>query len=127
MDQKHEISDSNKLVELVIRFNDALNAHDVQQMMSYLTDDTIFENTYPPPEGSRFEGRLAVTFFWEDFFRFDHEQNIAIEEIFACAGRCVMRWIYRWTDNGVSGYIRGVDIYTFQDGKISAKYSYVKG
>lgn len=127
MDQTHETSDSDRLVELVIQFNDALNAHDVQQMMSFLTDDTIFENTYPPPEGSRFEGRLAVSLFWEDFFRFDYEQNISIEEIFACAGRCVMRWIYRWKENGVSGYIRGVDIYAFHDGKISAKYSYVKG
>ena len=41
-------------VQLVTRFNDALNAHDVDGMMALMSDDCIFENTYPPP-------RLAPT------------------------------------------------------------------
>lgn len=119
--------ESDRLIQLVIQFNDALNAHDVQAMMDFLTEDTVFENTYPPPTGTRYEGRLAVRGFWEDFFRFDHGQRIIIEDIFACRERCVMRWLYQWNEAGVPGYIRGVDIYTFTQEGISGKYSYVKG
>jgi hypothetical protein len=36
--------------------------------------------------------------------------------------------VYRWTGAaGVSGHIRGIDLYTVRDGLIAAKLSYVKG
>lgn len=36
---------------LVIQFNDALNAHDVDAMMKLMSEDCSFENTYPPRMG----------------------------------------------------------------------------
>jgi steroid delta-isomerase-like uncharacterized protein len=116
------------LLPLVIRFTDALNARDVDAMMSLLTHDCVFENTYPAPAGTRYTGQAAVREFWVDFFRNSAEARIEIEEIFGQNARVVMRWMYRWADHaGHSGYIRGVDLYRLRDGLIAEKLSYVKG
>ena len=32
-------------------FNDALNRHDVDAVMALMTDDCVFENTWPAPDG----------------------------------------------------------------------------
>jgi hypothetical protein len=112
----------------VQRFNEALNARDVDAMMQLLTDDCIFENTDPRPDGERYKGQAAVRVFWEDFFRSGREKRIEIEEIFGCGDRCVMRWVYRWANaDGSRGHVRGVDIYTVRGGRIAEKLSYVKG
>ena len=116
------------LLPLIIRFNEALNARDVDTMMNLLTADCVFENTYPAPAGKRYAGQIAVREFWEDFFHGSSEARIEIEEIFGQNDRVVMRWLYRWTEqSGHSGYIRGVDVYRVRDGLIAEKLSYVKG
>jgi ketosteroid isomerase-like protein len=116
------------LLPLIIRFNDALNARDLETVMRLLTADTVFENTYPAPNGTRYVGQSAVREFWEDFFRGSSDAHIEIEELFGQNDRAVLRWIYRWTDQaGHSGHIRGVDVYRVRDGLIAEKLSYVKG
>lgn len=115
-------------IQIVTEFNQALNRRDPQAMTRMLSAGTIFENTYPPPDGERFVGRDAVAAFWQDFFRSASETRLEIEEIFACGERVTMRWIYRWAnDQGQSGHIRGVDVYRVEDGLIAEKLSYVKG
>ena len=44
-------------VDTIQRFNEATNRHDVREMMALMTDDVVFENTIPPPDGERREGR----------------------------------------------------------------------
>jgi len=113
---------------LIIQFNDALNAHDVDAMMKLMSEDCSFENTYPPPDGTRLMGQAAVRAFWEGFFADSRAAVIEVEEIFACADRCVMRWTYRWIDAaGQPGHVRGVDVYRVRNGRIAEKLSYVKG
>ncbi|OGO39627.1 MAG: DUF4440 domain-containing protein [Chloroflexi bacterium RBG_16_57_11] len=115
-------------IQLVRRFNDALNAADVDGMMLCMTPDCVFENTYPSPDGARFEGQPAVRAFWEEFFRGSSRVHIVIEEIFALDDHCVMLWRYEWVDpQGQSGHIRGVDVYRLRSGLIAEKLSYVKG
>lgn len=115
-------------IDIVIEFNQALNRRDVDGMCRLLTTDTVFENTYPPPDGERFEGLFAVRAFWEDFFKGSTQAAIEIEDIFASDDRVTMLWVYRWTDtNGSQGHIRGVDVYRITEGLISEKLSYVKG
>jgi len=112
----------------VVRFNDALNAADVEAMMALMTEDCIFENTYPAPDGARFEGQAAVRAFWQGFFGESGSAHIVAEEIFGAGARVVMRWRYNWTDeHGQPGHIRGVDVYRLRDGLIAEKLSYVKG
>ncbi len=47
-----ERPDGDPLIELVVRFNQALNRQDVDTMMCLMTEDCVFENTDPPPEGN---------------------------------------------------------------------------
>ena len=56
-------------VRTVIAFNDAFNRHDVAGMMQFMSDDCVFENTDPAPDGTVYKGKEVVTRFWQDFFR----------------------------------------------------------
>ena len=118
----------NNNIEIVRQFNDALNAADVNAMMALTTEDTIFENTSPAPDGEKYSGKPQVRNFWESFFRSASSARIEIEEIFSLEDRCIMLWTYHWTDNdGSKGHVRGVDVYRLRDSLITEKLSYVKG
>ena len=113
---------------LVLEFNEAFNRHDVSGMMRLMSDDCIFENTAPAPDGTVYSGKEAVTHFWQDFFRESPHAHIEIEEVFGFGNRCVMHWKYSWVDAaGIRGHVRGVDIFEVKDGYICKKLSYVKG
>lgn len=115
-------------MRLVMMFNDAFNRHDVDAMMELMSDDCVFENTAPAPDGTRYAGKQAVTQFWHDFFRDSPHAHIAIEELFGLGLRCVMCWRYSWVDaSGKAGHVRGVDIYQVKNNLICQKLSYVKG
>ena len=115
-------------IRLVLEFNEAFNHHDVTAMMKLMSDDCVFENTDPAPDGTVYSGKEVVTQFWRDFFRESPHAHIEIEEIFGFGKRCIMRWKYEWVDTaGKKGYVRGVDIFLVKDGFISEKLSYVKG
>ncbi len=123
----HDVA-AQSVIQLVLSFNDALNAHDIDAMMRLMTEDCVFEGTWPAPDGTRYEGQTLVRAFWHEFFEASQDQTIEIEEIWATGNRCVMRWIYRWTEaDGKRGHVRGVDIYTAKGGQVAAKLSYVKG
>ena len=115
-------------IRVVLEFNEAFNRHDINAMMQLMSDDCIFEDTNPAPEGTMIKGKDAVTQFWEGFFRDSPRAHIEIEEIFSLSFRCVMRWKYTWTDiSDKRGHVRGVDLFKVTNGLISEKLSYVKG
>jgi ketosteroid isomerase-like protein len=123
-----EVAQTESTVEVVNRFNEAFNRHDVAAVMALMTDDCVFDNTYPAPDGERFEGQEAVGRFWEEFFRSSPDANFQAEETFAYGDRCVIRWRYNWTNtDGSRAHIRGVDILRVRDGKVAEKFAYVKG
>jgi ketosteroid isomerase-like protein len=107
----------------VLEFNAAFNRHDVPAMMALMSDDCLFENTAPAPDGTAYAGKRAVTQFWQMFFNESPQAHIEIEDIFGMGHHCVMRWKYSWGN----GHVRGVDIFKIQDGLICEKLSYVKG
>lgn len=69
-------------LRVVLDFNAAFNRHDVAGMMQLMSDDCVFENTYPAPDGAIYSGKASVTQFWQDFFRQSPQAHIDIEEIF---------------------------------------------
>ena len=109
-------------IRTVMTFNDAFNRHDVTGMMSLMSEDCIFENTAPAPDGTAHSGKAAVTQFWQEFFRESPNAHIEIEEIFGMGNHCIMRWKYTWGD----GHVRGVDVFKLRDGLICEKLSDVK-
>ena len=123
-----EVAQTASTIQVINRFNEALNRHDVQAVMALMTDDCIFDNTYPPPDGELFEGQEAVRHFWEEFFRSSPGAVFYSEEMFAHEDRCVIRWRYNWTNtDGSRGHVRGVDVLRVRDGKVAEKLAYVKG
>ncbi len=115
-------------MEVIGKFNEAFNRHDVPAVMALMTEDCIFDNTYPPPDGERFEGQEAVRRFWEEFFRSSPDAVFKSEEMITLGDRCVIRWRYDWTGkDGSSEHIRGVDVLRVRDGKVAEKLAYVKG
>ncbi len=115
-------------IRIVLEFNDAFNRHDVAGMMKLMSDDCVFENTEPAPDGTVYSGKEAVTQFWHDFFRESPHAHIEIEDAFGLGLRCVMCWRYEWKDAaGKKGHVRGVDIFEVNEGFITKKLSYVKG
>ena len=115
-------------LDVIERFNVAFNRHDVDAVMALMTDDCLFENTFPSPDGERYQGQAAVRAFWQQFFDGSSTALFEAEDIFAGGDRCAVRWIYRWAPDGAQpGHVRGVDIFRVRDGKVAEKLSYVKG
>lgn len=115
-------------LRIVLAFNEAFNRHDVPAMMQLMSDDCVFENTAPAPDGTVYTGKKMVTQFWQEFFHKSPQAHIEIEEAFGLGLRCIMRWRYEWVDEeGGKGHVRGVDIFQLKDGLIFEKLSYVKG
>jgi ketosteroid isomerase-like protein len=104
-------------------FNEAFNRHDVDGVMALMTDDCIFENTEPPPDGERHKGQAAVRKFWNEFFASSPRAKFETEELVVSGDRAVTRWRFDWGN----GHIRGIDLFKVRDGKVAEKLSYVKG
>jgi len=109
------------------RFNDAFNRHDTDALATCLTDDTVFEDTAPAPDGRRVEGKAAVVEFWREWFTNNTEAHFDAEEVIVSGDRAVVLWIYRKMRNGQPWHLRGVDIFKVREGKVAAKLAYVKG
>jgi ketosteroid isomerase-like protein len=109
-------------------FNEAFGRHDVDAIMALMTDDCVFENTFPAPDGERYEGQAPVRAFWTQFFAQSPAARIDAEDLFVSGDRAAMPWRYSWVDaHGAMGHVRGVDIFRVRDGKVAEKFSYVKG
>lgn len=109
------------------RFNEAFNRRDADALASTLTDDTVFENTSPAPNGDRIAGKAAVVEFWRGWFARNSDAVFDVEDIFVCGDRAVVLWVYRKERAGKPWHLRGVDVFTVRDGKVAAKLAYVKG
>jgi ketosteroid isomerase-like protein len=109
------------------RFNDAFNRHDADALAALLTDDTVFEDTSPAPDGRRVAGKHAVAEFWRAWFERNADARFEAEDIIVSGNRATALWVYHKMRNGQPWRLRGVDVFTVKDGKIAAKLAYVKG
>ena len=109
------------------KFNEAFNRHDADGLAAFLTDDTVFEDTSPAPDGRRVEGKAAVVEFWRGWFARNADARFEAEEVIVGGNRATVLWVYRKMRNGQPWHLRGVDVFTVRDGKVAAKLAYVKG
>jgi len=112
---------------VIDRFGEALNRHDADALAAWLTDDTVFEDTSPAPDGQRIEGKAAVVAFWRGWFARNLDAMFETEDLIVSGDRAVVRWVYHKVRNGQPWHLRGVDVFTVRDGKVAAKLAYVKG
>jgi ketosteroid isomerase-like protein len=112
---------------VIDRFNETFNQHDADALAHLLTDDTVFEDTSPAPDGRRIEGNAAVVAFWREWFARNPDALFEAEDVIVSGDRAVVRWVYRKLRSGQPWHLRGVDVFTVRDGKVAAKLAYVKG
>jgi ketosteroid isomerase-like protein len=115
--------DEDRTLDLVRRFNEAFNQHDVEGVMQLMTDDVVFENT----SGGRFEGQVAVRGLLTRAFELMAKGRFAAEGVFAAGDRCLVQWTYTFnSEKPDGGHVRGVDIFRLRQGLVAEKFSYVK-
>src|SRR5690348_1069985 len=102
-------------------FNEAFNRHDADGLVAFLSEDTVFEDTSPAPDGRRIEGKAAVVEFWRAWFARNSDARFDAEDTIVSGNRATVLWTYHKMRNGQPWHIRGVDVFTVRDGKVAAK------
>ena len=114
-----------ELVDLVIRFTDAFNRDDLDSVMSFFSEDAIYDEF----NGTRSRGLAAIRAAFEPQFRGDFGRvRFHAEDVFADAdsGKALIRWRCTLENGPVDGSWRGLDIVHVDAGRITHKLTYAK-
>jgi ketosteroid isomerase-like protein len=107
---------------------DAFNAHDLDAIMSFFTEDCVFDTPRgPAPGGHRLVGKQQVRNGFQarldgiPDIEYSHDRHLT------CGDRGVSEWTIRGTQTtGEAIEVRGCDLFEFTEGKISRKDSFWK-
>jgi steroid delta-isomerase-like uncharacterized protein len=115
-------------VEFLRYFADAWNRHDVDDLMSFMTDDCIFETTGGDEAwGTRVCGSDAVRARFVDVWASLPDARWGDDSHFVSGDRGVSEWTFSGTrPDGQRIEVQGCDIFTFRDGRIAVKSTYFK-
>ena len=121
-------TENKPIINLLDGFANAFNAHDVNRILSYMTDDCVFEaSAGPNVDGERFAGKEAVKKAFEDVFKTYPDAHWGNVRHFISGERAVSEWTFTGTkQDGRKVEVMGCDLFTFRDGKIAIKNSYRK-
>jgi ketosteroid isomerase-like protein len=109
-------------------FGDGWNGHDVDALMSFMSDDCVFEGAAGADVcGTRHLGRERVR---EAFARvFATFPDVAFRDVrhVVVGDRGMSEWTFAGTTpDGTKVEVNGCDLFTFRGGKIAVKSSYLK-
>lgn len=123
-----ETKSQQALEEMLDRFADAWNRHDLDALMSMMTSDCVFEaSAGPQVDGQRSEGQQAVRAAYAAVFDAFPDARWANARHFVSGNRGVSEWTFTGTQkDGKRVEVTGCDLFTFRDGKIAVKNSYRK-
>ena len=114
-----------ELVDLVIRFTDAFNRDDLDSVMSFFSEDAIYDEF----NGTRSRGLAAIRAAFAPQFRGDFGRvRFHAEDVFADAdsGKALIRWRCTLENGPLDGSWRGLDIVHVDAGRITHKLTYAK-
>ena len=120
---------NQKVAEAFLQsFADAFNAHDLDEIMSHMTDDCVFEaSAGPDADGEKFTGQAQVRKAFEDVFTMYPDARWNDPKHFISDDRGFSEWTFTGTrKDGTKVEVTGCDLFTFEDGKIAVKNSYRK-
>jgi steroid delta-isomerase-like uncharacterized protein len=114
--------------EVLQAFADAWNRHDVDALMSFMTEDCVFEASAGPDVcGTRYVGREAVRAGFAEVWGTFPDAHWGNVRHFVRGDRGVSEWTFTGTRaDGTRVEVTGCDLFTFRDGKIALKNSYRK-
>ena len=107
---------------------DAFNRHDVDAIMAFFAEDAVFETPKgPDPWGRRFAGKEQVREGVAARFAGIPDVHYGDDSHWVSGDRGVSEWtLTGTTTDGVHLQVRGCDLWTFRDGKVTRKDSYWK-
>ena len=113
---------------LLEHFAEAWNRHDLDALMSMMTDDCVFEASAGPAlDGQHSEGKPAVRAAYAAVFEAFPDAHCAEARHVIAGHRGVSEWTFTGTQKDGTGVaVTGCDLCTFRDGKIAIKNSYRK-
>lgn len=118
-----------ELLQAMQDWNRAWDNHDIEGVLKLFHDDILFENW----TGAKVKGKEALKKAWTPWFQSHGGFRFLEEDLFIDERE--QKVLYRWLFESPSlekGYAgkpekrRGVDVITFQDGKIIQKLTYSK-
>ncbi|MEW5709250.1 MAG: nuclear transport factor 2 family protein [Pseudomonadota bacterium] len=114
--------------ETLQAFAEAWNRHDIDALMTFMTDDCVFETASGPDAcGTRYEGREAVRAAFAQVWALFPDARWRNGRHFVCGDRGVSEWTFTGTQaDGTRIEVNGVDLFTFRDGKIAVKNAFRK-
>lgn len=114
--------------ETLQAFAEAWNRHDLDALMSFMTEDCVFEaSAGPDASGTRHVGASAVRAGFADVWAVFPDAHWAHPRHFVCGDRGVSEWVFTGTrSDGTRVEVQGCDVFTFAGGKIALKNSYRK-
>jgi len=109
-------------------FADAWNRHDIDALMSFMTEDCVFEaSAGPEVSGTCYVGREAVRAGYAEVWATYPDAHWGNARHFVHGDRGVSEWTFTGTKaDGTRVEVNGCDLFTFRDGKIALKNSYRK-
>lgn len=115
-------------VDTLKAFGAAWNRHDIDALMSFMTDDCVFHAVAGPDLfGRSFVGRAAVREGFELAWRTFPDAAWLDVDIFICGDRGVMESTFSGTKpDGSRTEARMVDVFTFRGNKIAVKNAFRK-
>lgn len=115
-------------VELLQAFADAWNRHDIEALMTFMTDDCVFEASAGPQVcGASAVGRDAVRRAFQEVWMTYPDAQWNAPRHFVCGDRGVSEWIFTGTrQDGARVEVNGCDVFTFRGDRIVVKNSYRK-
>ena len=105
-------------------FADAWNRGDVDAIMSSMTEDCVFVTS----GGDRFEGQAVVREVFEDVVSSFKDLTFKDPKHIVDGDRGMTEWLFCGTDveDGEAMEVEGCDVFTFRDGPIAVKNTYMK-
>lgn len=115
-------------VESLQAFAEAWNRHDVEDLMTFMTDDCVFEASAGPDVcGTRYLGKEEVKKAFSQVFVAIPDAQWMNPRHFVCGNRGVTEWTFTGTTtDGTTIQEDGCDVFTFREGKIGVKNSFRK-
>ena len=115
-------------VEALQRFADAWNRHDIDAIMSFMTDDCVFEASFGPDvSGMRSLGQAAVRAAFAKAWETYPDAQWKNPVHFVSGDRGLSEWTFSGTSaDGKRIEVLGCDVFTFRGGKIAVKNSFRK-
>jgi steroid delta-isomerase-like uncharacterized protein len=116
------------LETLLTAFAEAWNRHDIDALMSMMTDDGVFEaSAGSQVNGERHEGQQAVRAAYMAVFARYPDAHWGHARHLVTGDRGISEWTFTGTlTDGRRVEVNGCDLFTFRNGKIAIKNSFRK-